>query len=101
MVPAMLSPAYIWDRLDEAKVDYRIYGENYFLFSRAYKIFTELYGPEGELSKKFYAKVVDLAAAGEDRGTEFNELASPYTGRADTREHAYELLGDAEFTGRL
>jgi len=26
-----------------------------------------------------------VAAAGEDRGTEFNELASPYTGRADTR----------------
>jgi YVTN family beta-propeller protein len=101
MVPAMLSPAYLWDRLDEKQVDYRIYGENYFLFTRAYKILTELYGPDGELSRKFYAKVVDLAAAGEDRGTEFNELALPYAGRADTREHAYQLLGDDTFSSRL
>jgi YVTN family beta-propeller protein len=101
MVPAMLSPAYIWDRLDERNIDYRIYGENYFLFTRAYKILTELYGPEGELSKKFYAKVIDTASAGEDRGTEFNALASPYAGRADTREHAYQLLGDTTFTGKL
>lgn len=101
MVPAMLSPAYIWDRLDEKNVDYRIYGENYFLFTRAYKIFNELYGAEGELSKKFYAKVVDMAADGEDRGTEFNELASAYAGHADTRDHAYELLADATFVGRL
>jgi YVTN family beta-propeller protein len=101
MVPATLSPAYIWDRLDESKIDYRIYGENYFLFTRAYKIFTDLYGVESELSKKFYAEMVNAAADGEDRGTEFNELASPYTGRADTREHAYELLADATFVGKL
>ena len=101
MVPATLSPAYIWDRLDESKVDYRIYGENYFLFTRAYKILTDLYGAEGELSKKFYAEMVDVAADGEDRGTEFNELASPYAGRADTRQDAYELLADATFVGKL
>jgi len=101
MVPAMLSPAYIWDRLDERQVDYRIYGENYFLFTRAYKIFTDLYGAEGELAKRFYAKVVDVASSSDDRGTEFNALASPYAERADTREHAYELLGDATFTGKL
>ncbi len=101
MVPAMLSPAYIWDRLDERQIDYRIYGENYFLFSRAWKILTGLYGPDGELSKKFYAKVIDTAAAGEDRGTEFNQLATPYAGRADTHSQAYELLGDEAFASRL
>ena len=101
MVPAMLSPAYIWDRLDEKNVDYKIYGENYFLFSRAWKILIGLYGPDGELSKKFYAKVIDTAAAGEDRGTEFNAMAGPYAGRADTRQHAYELLGDEPFASRL
>ena len=71
----MFSPAYIWDNLDEKNVDYRIYGENYFLFTRAYKIFTELYGAEGELSKKFYAKVVDTAAPGADRAQGVHELA--------------------------
>jgi len=101
MVPAMLSPAYIWDRLDEKNVDYRIYGENYFLFTRAYKIFTGLYGAEGELTRKFYAKVIEMGAGDADRGSEFTELASPYTGRADTRERAYQLLGDAAFVGKL
>jgi YVTN family beta-propeller protein len=101
MVPAMTSPAYLWDRLDEKGIDYRIYGENYFLFTRAYKIFTDLYGVEGELSRKFYAKVMDVAAAGEDRGTEFNELAKPYFDRAKTREDAYKLLGEFGFASRL
>jgi len=101
MVPAMTSPAYLWDRLDEKGVDYRIYGENYFLFTRAYKIFTELYGAEGELPKKFYAKVIDVASSGDDRGTEFNELAKPYFDRAKTRADAYDLLGDRGFVSRL
>jgi hypothetical protein len=80
---------------DEKNVDYRIYGENYFLFTRAYKIFVDLYGAEGELARRFYAKVDRRARALTIAGTEFNELASPYAGRADTREHAYQLLGDA------
>ncbi len=100
MVPAMTSPAYLWDRLDEKNVDYRIYGENYFLFTRAYRIFTDLYGADAELTRKYYAKTI-AASAGEDRGTEFNELASPYAGRADTREPAYQLLGDPVFDSRL
>src|SRR5438477_3775688 len=101
MVPAMFSPAYIWDNLDEKNVDYRIYGENYFLFTRGYKIFTDLYGAEGELATKFYAKVIDVASSGDDRGTEFNELAKPYFDRAKTRADAYDLLGDPGFVRRL
>ena len=81
----MTSPAYLWDNLDEKKVDYRIYGENYFLFTRAYRILTDLYGPDGELTKKYYAKTI-AASAGDDRGAEFNELTQPYWDRAKTRE---------------
>src|SRR5260370_15028075 len=101
MVPATNSPAYLWDRLDEKGVDYRIYGENYFLFTRAYRIFTDLYGADGELAKKFYDKVVTVAAKGEDRGGEFNELAKPYSDQAKTREDAYKLLADPGFASRL
>jgi YVTN family beta-propeller protein len=99
-VPATTSPAYLWDILDEKGVDYRIYGENYFLFTRAYKIFTDLYGAESELAKKFYDKSI-AAAAGEDRGQEFNDFASPYAGEASSREAAYQLLGKAVFAERL
>ncbi|MDQ2856673.1 MAG: bifunctional YncE family protein/alkaline phosphatase family protein [Acidobacteriota bacterium] len=99
-VPATTSPAYLWDILDEKGVDYRIYGENYYLFTRAYKIFTELYGAESELAKKFYDKSI-AAAAGEDRGQEFNDFAAPYAAEAGTRDAAYTLLGKAAFAERL
>ena len=99
-VPATTSPAYLWDVLDNKGIDYRIYGENYFLFTRAYRIITELYGAESNLAKKFYDKTVE-AAAGEDRGQEFNNFASPYAGQANTRADAYRLLGNEEFARAL
>ena len=99
-VPATMSPLYIWDRLDEAKVDYRIYGENPFLFSRAHKIFSEIYGARSPIARRFYEKTV-AAAAGTDRGTEFNELAKSYFGQANSRQDAYRLLGNAEFARKL
>lgn len=99
-VPGVMSPVYIWDLLDEAKVDYRIYGENPFLFTRAYKIFSQNYGPESALARRFYDKTI-VAAAGTDRGTEFNELAQPYFGQAYTRDDAYKLLGNPGFLEAL
>jgi YVTN family beta-propeller protein len=99
-VPATMSPVYLWDLLDEKKIDYRIYGENPFLFTRAYRILAEMYGPESELARRFYDKTI-LAAAGEDRGTEFNELTKSYYGQANTPEDAYKLLGNPEFLQAL
>ncbi len=99
-VPATMSPVYLWDLLDEKKVDYRIYGENYFLFSRAYRILVERSGANSDLARKFYDKSI-LAAAGDDRGTEFNELARAYYGQANTRQDAYKLLGNQDFLKSL
>jgi YVTN family beta-propeller protein len=99
-VPAVMSPVYLWDLLDDKKVDYRIYGENYFLFTRAYRIINELYGPQSKLARKFYDKTIS-AAAGEDRGHDFNDLALPYYGQANTREDAYRLLGNQKFAKAL
>ena len=99
-VPATMSPVYLWDLLDDRRVDYRIYGENYFLFSRAYRIFVEKFGAESKLARRFYDKTI-AAAAGEDRGQEFNNLTKPYYGRGSTREDAYQLLGNREFVKAL
>ena len=95
-VPAMMSPIYLWDLLDNAGVDYRIYGENYFLFTRAYRIFTEMYGADSEIARRFYHKTI-AAAAGEDRGQEFNNLTHSYVGQVHTAEDGYKLLGDTNF----
>lgn len=99
-VPATMSPVYIWDSLDDKGVDYRIYGENYFLFSRAYRIFTELYGPDSEISRRFYDQTID-AAHSEDRGREYNNLTRPYSDRVHSTADAYALLGHKVFTTPL
>ncbi len=99
-VPGVTSPAYLWDRLDEKKIDYRIYGENYFLFTRAYRILSEHYGAESVLAKKFYAKSM-ATAANVDRGNEFYQFARNFYGQAGTRESSYQLLGKPEFVQPL
>ncbi|HEV7396588.1 MAG TPA: alkaline phosphatase family protein, partial [Pyrinomonadaceae bacterium] len=99
-VPGVTSPAYLWDLLDERKVDYRIYGENYFLFTRAYKLLVKHFGVESQLARKFYDKSM-AAAAGGDRGNEFFELAVPFYGQAQTRPGALKLLDNKTFTSSL
>src|SRR6185503_4491928 len=82
-VPATMSPVYLWDLLDEKGVDYRIYGENYFLFTRAYRIFTDLYGADSEIARRFYDRSID-SAYGEDRGREFTNLTRPFASRVNS-----------------
>ena len=52
MVPSVTSPAYLWDALDSARVPYRVYGENYYLYTRAYRIITETFGQQSEMARK-------------------------------------------------
>jgi YVTN family beta-propeller protein len=100
MVPSVTSPAYLWDALDDARVDYRVYGENYYLYTRAYRIITETEGRQSELARKFYARTMRLASD-VDRGRVFYDFAHTYAGRADTTADALRLLSDAKFTEGL
>jgi YVTN family beta-propeller protein len=100
IVPAATSPAYLWDALDARSVDYRIYGENYFLYTRAYRIITEVYGTESELARKFYAQLMTFANK-TDRGNDFYEFAHPFYGQANTPSAALRLLEKPEFARAL
>jgi YVTN family beta-propeller protein len=100
MVPSVTSPAYLWDSLDDARVDYRIYGENYYLYTRAYRIITETTGQQSELARKFYARTMSLASE-TDRGRIFYNFAHTHAGHADTVADALRLLSDAKFSGDL
>src|SRR5947209_5151081 len=95
-LPAVTSPAYLWDELDAHKVDYRIYGENYFLYTRAFRIINETFGPDSATARKFNEQVMLLSNKG-DRGLLFNNFAGPYYGQADTPEKALQLLEKPEF----
>lgn len=99
-VPAVTSPAYLWDELDARNVDYRIYGENYFLYTRAYRIITEEYGVDSDLARKFNDQVMVLSTKG-DRGNDFYNFAHTYYGQANTPEDALKLLDKPEFTRSL
>jgi hypothetical protein len=95
-VPAVTSPSYLWDALDEKKVSYRIYGENYFLNTRAFRILKETFGEDGEPARKFYAQMMQFAGKA-DRGNSFYQFAKPFYGQADTPADALRLLNKPEF----
>ncbi|MBV9926248.1 MAG: bifunctional YncE family protein/alkaline phosphatase family protein [Acidobacteria bacterium] len=95
MVPSVTSPAYLWDALDDAKVSYRIYGENYYLYTRAYDILLDELGYSLP-ARKFYARMMRLASD-TDRGRIFYDFAHTYAGQADTLADAERLLRDEKF----
>ena len=99
-VPAVMSPAYLWDALDARKVDYRIYGENYFLYTRGYKLMQEAFGEDSAMVQKFYAQMLNLASQ-TDRGKTFYGFASKYAGQAATPQAAMKLLDKPEFVKPL
>ncbi len=96
MVPAATSPAYLWDAMDKRGLDYRIYGENYFLYTRAFDILKQSLGENSEAVRKFYAKMMKLSSD-VDRGAAFYKFALPYYGKADTIADADKLLDDTTF----
>lgn len=100
MVPSATSPAYLWDALDAARVSYRVYGENYYLYTRAYRILNEELGERSEPARKFYARMMSLASE-VDRGRVFYDFAHTYAGRADTQADAERLLADEKFAAGL
>jgi len=99
-VPVVFSPVYLWDALEEKGVEYRVYGESYYIFTRAYHIIVEAYGPESDLARKFYARSLALSVKG-DRGKAFGELVRQFYGRADTPEGALHLIETPPFARPL
>lgn len=95
-VPAVTSPSYLWDALDAHHVDYRIYGENYFLYTRGYKIIREAFGTESEMARKFRAQMMSLASQA-DRGNAFYQFARGYAAQATTPRAARKLLDNPDF----
>ena len=99
-VPAVTSPSYLWDALDAHHIDYRIYGENYYLYTRGYKLIQETFGADSAMADKFKAQMMTLASQA-DRGNAFYQFARAYAGQATNVRDARKLLGDPEFARPL
>ena len=82
------------------KIDYRIYGEPYYIFTRSYQLIVEAFGADSTLAKKFYAQSMRLAAQ-TDRGKAASELFKLYYGKADTVEDALRLIENPQFATSL
>ena len=96
-VPAVFSKSYIWDALDAKKVDYKIYGEPYYLMTASYKVIERFFGANSNIAEKFYANSMALAAE-VDRGVEFSEFVQTFYGKANNRKDAFKLLSNDVFT---
>jgi YVTN family beta-propeller protein len=95
-VPVTFSPTYLWNALEAKGVDYRIYGEPYYIFTRAYQLIVDTYGAQSELAQKFYNQMMVFAAQ-TDRGKEVSEFLKTHYGEADTPQDAVRLLEKPEF----
>ncbi|MGC2692830.1 MAG: alkaline phosphatase family protein, partial [Desulfobaccales bacterium] len=94
-VPALYSPKYLWDVLEKKNIDYRIYGENYFLYTRAQRLLKESFEATPRLAKefydKFYARMMVLASA-TDRGEGLYAHVALFEPQPDSVAKAEELL---------
>ncbi len=90
-VPATFSPRYLWDALEARGIDYRVYGEAYYPFTRLYTIIVQTYGSQSALARAFYAQSLRLAAK-TDRGHDLYNLGRASAEAAATLEGARRLL---------
>ena len=98
--PAVAAPTYLWDRLQEKSVDYRFYGEDYFIFNRTYRILADAYGANSALARNFYQRAL-IEDPDTEHGQEFYNAIKAFYGKADTRAAAFDLLGQTEFARTL
>jgi YVTN family beta-propeller protein len=96
-VPAVFSKAYIWDALNAKRIDYKIYGEPYYLMTAAYKVIAKFFGANSVIAQRFYSNSMALAAE-VDRGAEFSEFVQTFYGKANTPKEAFRLLDNRTFT---
>ena len=95
-VPAVFSPAYIWDALQAKGISYKVYGEPYYLWTAAYRVVTESFGADSRMAKRFYAQSM-RAAWSTDRGKLFDNFAARYYDRSHSARELAGLLLSKDF----
>lgn len=99
-VPGLFSPAYLWDALEAKGLSYRVYGEPYYVATRAYRAVTDAFGRESPEAQRFYTRSLELAAAG-DRGRGFVALLAPYARPGMVKHDMLQLLDSTSLVDAL
>jgi hypothetical protein len=100
VVPATFSPRYLWDALEAKGVDYRIYGEPYFLFTSVWRVLRERYGPGSPLVRRFQERTLQLAQQS-DRGRTFSARLAAFDAQAADPAAVEVLLGRSDVRALL
>jgi len=95
-IPAVYSPQYLWDSMDTKGLDYKIYGEPYYLTTKPYRILLQAYGADDPLVKHFYQHTLKFANY-KDRGLGFTQRFGAIYKKALTLPDASLLLGNPKF----
>ncbi len=95
-IPAVYSPQYLWDSCSDKGLDYKVYGEPYYLYTQPYRILLNAYGADSDLVKKYYQHTLVFANE-KDRGLRFTQKFGAFYRQALTLEDAKKLLGDSQF----
>src|SRR5262249_39420315 len=90
-VPFTYSPSYIWDALDSRKMDYRIYGEDYFFFCKPYALISAKFGQESVMARKCYDRFMELSKD-KVRDYAFQDLMKDQVGKNFTKEDCAKLM---------
>ncbi len=99
-IPAFFSPQYIWDAISDKGLDYKIYGEPYYLYTRPYKLLVAAYGANSDIVKKYTMNTLQFADE-KDRGLRFTRKFLPFNQQALVKEDALKLMNDPKFTAVL
>ncbi len=99
-IPAFFSPQYLWDAASAKGLDYKVYGEPYYLYTRPYRILVDLYGADSDLAKKYYQHTLVFANE-KDRGLLFTQRFTAYYKQSLVFDDARKLMDDPKFTAIL
>jgi hypothetical protein len=96
-IPAVYSPQYLWDAAADRGLDYKVYGEPYYLYTQPYRILVTAYGADSDLVKKYYQHTLVFANE-KDRGLRFTQRLGVYYRQALVFQDARKLMDDPKFT---
>jgi YVTN family beta-propeller protein len=98
--PFTFSPAFIWDSMDARKVNYRIYGEDIYVYAKPYRLIVDKFGETSDLAKKCYDQYM-FFSKDKKRDTVFNEAMKNYIDQNNSPDDCAKLLDNPDFLTTL
>lgn len=99
-VPFTYSPSYLWDAMDAKGLDYRIYGEDYYFYTKPYRLLADKFGGDSAPARKCYDRFMEVSRD-KKRDRAFFDLVGPFLGRNGSKEDCRKLLEDPAFASAL